>query len=219
MEEDRAAIRQLILDALARHGWKPMDLARASGVNHPTLSKIMNMRVQASAESCEKLAPLLGVTLEELLALAGRGPAAGRPPTRDELLERLLAVDATEVPMYDVTASASPSRSILNDTPADYAYLPERRRYARGRIKGITVRGNCLAPHILDGDQVFIDTQAEYQDGDLVLAVVDDALHLKRLRGSGDGWILMPDNDEPGIPVVAGVVILGAYMGLWRRGM
>jgi SOS-response transcriptional repressor LexA len=220
MKEDRPAIRQLILDALARRGWKPADLARASGVHHPTLSKIMNMRVQASSESCEKLASWLGVSVTELLTLAGRAPAhATTPPTRDELLERLLAVDATEVPMFDITGSASPSRLFLGDTPSEYAYLPERRRYARGRVKGLTIRGSCLSPLVQDGDQVFIDTQADWEDGDIVLAVVDDALHLKQLQSSPSGWVLAPKNGETALIVDEAVVVLGKYIGLWRPGL
>jgi phage repressor protein C with HTH and peptisase S24 domain len=221
MDADRGAIRQLIFDALGRHTFKLADLARVSGLKAPTLSKIANERVTPNPETCRKLAPWLGVSADHLLELAGHKESSSerqRLQTRDELLDRLMAVDATEVGFHDFDASGSPGRSIWND-PVEYAYLPERRRYARGRIRGITVRGDCMAPAIRDGDMVFIDTQAEWEDGDVVLAVVDDALHLKRLRSSDVGWLLAPDNGEPPIPVTDGVFILGTFMGLWRRGL
>ena len=207
--------------ALERERFTVRELARAAGVSHATVVKARNMESVPSPETCQKLASWLGVTADALLELAGHKEPGGtrqRVQTRDELLDRLMAVDATEVGFHDFDASGSPGRSIWND-PVEYAYLPERRRYARGRIRGITVRGDCMAPAIRDGDMVFIDTQAEWEDGDVVLAVVEDALHLKRLRSSDAGWLLAPDNGEPPIPVTDGVFILGTFMGLWRRGL
>ncbi len=219
MDADRDGIRLAIIDTLERNTWSLTDLAKASGLSHGALSKIQNKLSVPSIETCRKLAPHLGLRVEELMRMAGRSVEAVRRETRDEVLDRLLAMDATEVPFYDMTASASPSRSFGSDTPVDYGYLPERRRYAKGRIKGITVKGDCLAPRVLDGDRVFIDTQADYEDGDLVLAVVDDDLHLKRLRTGEEGYWLQPDNSEPAFRVTDGVFILGKYIGLWRQGI
>jgi SOS-response transcriptional repressor LexA len=219
MSYDPRAIQREIQDALDRNTWSLMDLARASGVQHPTLSKIRNGDSRPSPETLRKLAPALGKTADYLMEIVGHKQSREQVPTRDELLERFLAMDATEVPFYDVMASGAPSRSFLSDLPIEYGYLPERRRYARGRVKGITVRGNCLAPRVLDGDRVFIDTQADFEDGDIVLAVVGDALHLKRLRAGAGGFVLQPDNGEGSFLVGDDVVILGKYLGLWRPGL
>lgn len=220
MLADRDAIRRLILEAKDRRNYSVREVARAAQLSPAVVDKAINRRAVPSPESCRKLAPVLGVPVDTLLELAGHKTAtSNRPPSRDELLERFLAVDAIEVPFYDVTASASPGRSFLNDAPVDYGYLPARGRYRKGRIKGLTIRGDCLAPRVNDGDRVFIDTQADYVGGDLVLAAVEEALHLKRLRPLGEGWELTPDNGEPPIPVAEGVVLLGRFIGLWRQGI
>ena len=44
-------------------------------------------------------------------------------------------------------------------------------------------------------------TLSEWEAGNVVLAMVDDALHVKDLRAAGDGWKLAPENGKSAIPV------------------
>lgn len=219
MDADRDAIRELIMEAQRHHGKTVRELAALAGVSHAAVSKARNRQAVPEPATLRKLAPWLGVSEDRLLELAGHRSPPRQPRrlrSRDSILDELMATDAVEVPFYEVTASASPRRSIFEGAPIDYGYLPDRGRYRRGRIQGITVRDNCLAPRILDGDRVYIDTQADYEPGDTVLAVANGELHLKRLRPLGDGWELAPDDGDPAIPVTEDVVILGKYIGTWR---
>lgn len=212
--------RGLIWDDLDRRGWSASQLADEAGLSRATLSHILNQKRRPSPETCRKLAPLLGKDEDELLELAGHRTSSAtrrRPLSRDELLDRLQAVDAIEVPVYDIEASAAPSRHLLADEPDDYRYLPARRHYRRGRVRAIRINGRCMEPALRDGDEVFIDTEAEHADGQPVLAVVGDALHIKRLMSRGDGWALAPENGGGEIVVDDTVHILGVVIGVWRQ--
>lgn len=217
---DLEPIRELIRDVLDRRNWSLRDLATEARLSPATLSHIMTGDVeQPSTTTLKKLAPLLGAEVDALFALAGHkvGAVDQRPLSRDELLDRLQAVDAIEVPVYDIEASAAPSRHLLADEPDDYRYLPARRHYRRGRVRAIRINGRCMEPALRDGDEVFIDTEAEHQDGQPVLAVVGDALHIKRLTSRGDGWALAPENGGGEIVVDDSVHILGVVIGVWRQ--
>jgi SOS-response transcriptional repressor LexA len=218
MAVDWEALRELVDAAMDRHHMTVRRLAEAAGVSHGTINQIRNRKAVPSSATCRKLAAWLNVSEDVLLELAGHATPKGtrpRPRSRDAVLDELRAVDAIEVPFYEVTASASPSRALFNEEPSAYRYLPMRGRYRKGRIKGLTVQGNCLTP-LRDGDEVFIDTEPEYEQDAIVLAVVGDALHLKRLLPRDDGWELAPDNGEAAIPVAEGVHLLGRVIGVWR---
>jgi transcriptional regulator with XRE-family HTH domain len=218
MAVDWQALRELIDAAMDRHHMTVRALAAAAGVSHGTINQIRNRQAVPSSATCRKLAAWLNVSEDVLLELAGHATPKGtrpRPRSRDAVLDELRAVDAIEVPFYEITASASPSREIFNEEPYSYRYLPMRGRYRKGRIKGLTVRGNCLSS-LRDGDEVFIDTEPEYEEDAIVLAVVGDALHLKRLQSGDDGWELAPDNGEPALRIIDGVYLLGRVIGVWH---
>lgn len=59
---------------LARKGWKPADLARATGIYPSTISKYRNGVQVPHAEQARLLADALGVPLETVLDAAGKGP-------------------------------------------------------------------------------------------------------------------------------------------------
>jgi transcriptional regulator with XRE-family HTH domain len=218
MAVDWEALRELVDEAMARHHMTVRALALAAGMSHGTINQIRNRKAVPLPSTLRKLAPWLNVSDDVLLELAGHATPKGarpRPRSRDAMLDELRAVDAIEVPFYEVTASASSGREIFNEEPYSYRYLPMRGRYRKGRIKGLTVRGNCLST-LRDGDEVFIDTEPDYDEDDIVLAVVGDALHLKRLRSIDDGWELAPDNGEPSMPIADGVYLLGRVIGVWH---
>lgn len=196
------------------------ELARASGISHATIVQARNMEATPSPTTCRKLARWLGVTEDRLLELAGHKTAPlerARVASRDELLDRFLAMDAIEVPVYDIEASAALGRHLIADTPDDYRFLPARTHYRRGRVRAIRINGRCMEPVLHDGDEVFIDTQAEHEEGQPVLAVVGDALHIKRLVSRDDGWALAPENGDGDLVVDESVHVLGVVIGVWRQ--
>lgn len=68
------------------------------------------------------------------------------------------------------------------------------------RVAGKSMTGAGIFP----GDLLIVDRSLEPQTGDVVIAVVDAELTVKRLVRNEDGWRLQAENEEfPAIPITA----------------
>ena len=70
---------------------------------------------------------------------------------------------------------------------------------------------------ILDGDKVIVEQTADAQNGDIVVALVDDSATVKRFYKEKDCYRLQPENDymDP-IIVHDQLQILGKVIGVYR---
>ena len=70
---------------------------------------------------------------------------------------------------------------------------------------------------ILDGDKVIVEQTADAQNGDIVVALVDDSATVKRFYKEKDYYRLQPENDymDP-IIVYDQLQILGKVIGVYR---
>lgn len=70
---------------------------------------------------------------------------------------------------------------------------------------------------ILDGDKVIVEQTADAQNGDIVVALVDDSATVKRFYKEKDCYRLQPENDymDP-IIVYDQLQILGKVIGVYR---
>ena len=70
---------------------------------------------------------------------------------------------------------------------------------------------------ILDGDKVIVEQTADAQNGDIVVALVDDSATVKRFYKEKDYYRLQPENDymDP-IIVHDQLQILGKVIGVYR---
>ena len=70
---------------------------------------------------------------------------------------------------------------------------------------------------ILDGDKVIVEQTADAQNGDIVVALVDDSATVKRFYKEKDYYRLQPENDymDP-IIVHDQLQILGKVIGIYR---
>ena len=77
----------------------------------------------------------------------------------------------------------------------------------------LRARGDGLADaRVHDGDLLVVDRSVEAADGDVVVAVADGALVIRRLRHQGDGWVLEssePDRPRLVVDPEAGVQVWG----------
>lgn len=82
-----------------------------------------------------------------------------------------------------------------------------------------TVSGDSMVnAGIFDGDTVIIKKTASAKDGDIVLAFVDRAYTLKRLRSKGGKIWLQPENPEyPLIKPEESLTIFGVAVGIARK--
>ena len=69
---------------------------------------------------------------------------------------------------------------------------------------------------IFDGDQVLVKQQSTAEDGDIVVALIDDGATVKTFHKEKGYYRLQPENDSMEPIYVNEVIILGKVIGLYR---
>ena len=69
---------------------------------------------------------------------------------------------------------------------------------------------------ILDGDKIIVRKQETAENGDIVVALVDDSATVKRFFKKDDHFVLHPENETMSDIIVYDVAILGKVVGLIR---
>jgi len=122
-----------------------------------------------------------------------------------------------DVPLLGVVAAGSPIESVPD--PERIAVPPDLLRSGDHYV--LRVRGDSMVEEgIHDGDFVVVQSSSEAVDGDVVVALVDDEVTLKRLyRDTGDTIRLQPSNASlPPLYVRAEQLrVQGIVVGLLRR--
>lgn len=201
----------LIFAELRRRNVSLRKLAETAGVDVSTLSKIINEGARPSTRTVQKMAPVLGQTEDELLALVGHRsekPATARP-------QPLMPY---AVPVYDFPVSAGGGGGGHGE-PAIQRYLylgPDEGIPASWY--GLPVRGECMVPLLLPGDVVIVNPDAKAEPGDMVVADLEHEQGIVKwfVKHNG-GFRLEPEKGEP-IPYdEATVRIVGVVMQQWRN--
>ena len=121
------------------------------------------------------------------------------------------------VPLLGVVAAGSPIESIADPEP----FAVPRGLLRSGDHYVLQVRGDSMIDEgIRDGDFVVVQSTPDATDGDVVVALLDDEVTLKRLyREDGRTYRLQPANlDLPPIFVPADrLKVQGVVVGLVRR--
>ncbi|HHQ48898.1 MAG TPA: transcriptional repressor LexA [Acidobacteria bacterium] len=124
---------------------------------------------------------------------------------------------AAEVPLLGLVAAGQPIESL--DTPAPVS-VP-RAILRDGEHYVLRVRGDSMVEDgILDGDLVVVQARREAQEGEMVVALVDGEVTLKRLfRQPGGRVRLQPANVsmDPIVVEARQVTVQGIVVGLMRR--
>jgi repressor LexA len=177
----------------------------------PTLREISEKFGFASTASAQKHIALLerkGFLRREKhqkrgLVLAGKGPQ-----------ERASLV---ELPLLGLVAAGSPIESVADPEPVSVP--PDLVRSGEHFV--LRVRGESMIDDgIHDGDMVVVQGTSEAGDGDMVIALVDGEVTLKRLfRQPPDTIRLQPANAEmkPILVPADAVTVQGVVVGLLRR--
>lgn len=102
--------------------------------------------------------------------------------------------NADELPLYGAIAAGRPIEAMQNP---DTILVPETLR-TNNPCYVLEVKGDSMIEEgILDGDWVVIEQRQEARNGEIVVALVDDAdATLKRLEKKRDQVILHPANNE-----------------------
>lgn len=144
-----------------------------------------------------------------------------RDPTKPRAIEVLdnsplaLAREIVEVPMVGKVTAGQPILAVENieDTfplPVDFTGGSE--------CFILSVKGNSMIDAgILDGDYVVVKRQSVANNGDIVVALLEDEATIKRFYKEKDCVRLQPENPYMEPIFAKDVKILGKVIGLFRR--
>jgi repressor LexA len=145
----------------------------------------------------------------QVISLAARSAARGAP-------SRLV-----EVPIVGRVAAGQPILAVerIEDTvQVDSFFLGAGRKVYGLRVQGDSMIGDGILP----GDYIFVRKQLNADDGDIVVAMIDDEATVKRVYFEGDRVRFQPSNPRMAPIYVReedfrSTMILGIVVGIYRR--
>ncbi len=143
-----------------------------------------------------------------------------RDPTKPRAIEilddsfQMIRREMVNVPIVGTVAAGQPllaEQNIDSYFPIPAEYMPNEQSFIL-RVKGESM----INAGILDGDCVLVRQQENAQNGDIVVALLEDSATVKTFYKE-DGHIrLQPENDTMDPIIVNDVSILGKVFGVFR---
>ena len=127
----------------------------------------------------------------------------------------LVRREVVNVPLVGTVAAGQPILAVENIDayfPIPAEYMPNEQSFM------LTVKGDSMInAGIFDGDQVLVKQQATAENGDIVVALIDDSATVKTFYKENGYYRLQPENDnmEP-IIITGNLQILGKVFGVFR---
>jgi repressor LexA len=137
-------------------------------------------------------------------------PSARTPPSR-----------LVEIPIVGRVAAGQPilAQERVEDTVQVDAFLLGTNK----KVYGLRVQGDSMiGDGILPGDYIFVKKQLHAEDGDIVVAMIDDEATVKRVYFEGDRVRFQPSNPRMAPIYVReadfrSTMILGVVVGVYRK--
>lgn len=124
--------------------------------------------------------------------------------------------EVVNVPLIGTVAAGEPLLAVENIEsyfPIPAEFMPNAQSFM------LKVKGESMVnAGILDGDQVLVQQQANAENGDIVVALVDDSATVKTFYKENGHYRLQPENDhmDPIIKNEGEVQVLGKVFGVFR---
>lgn len=143
-----------------------------------------------------------------------------RDPTKPRAIEilddefNLTRREVVNVPMIGRVAAGEPilaEQNIQDYFPIPVEYMPNSESFML-KVKGESM----INAGILSGDTVLVQRQSTAQDGDMVVALVDDSATVKTFYKEDGHYRLQPENDTMEPIIVEDCEILGKVFGVFR---
>lgn len=144
-----------------------------------------------------------------------------RDPTKPRAIEilddnfNLTRREVVNVPMVGTVAAGQPIltvENIENYFPIPAEFMPKEQSFLL-KVKGESM----INAGILDGDQVLVRRQSTAENGDIVVALIDDSATVKTFYKEESHIRLQPENDAMDPIIIHGdVAILGKVFGVFR---
>ncbi|MCI9149970.1 MAG: transcriptional repressor LexA [Lachnospiraceae bacterium] len=143
-----------------------------------------------------------------------------RDPTKPRAIEiiddsfNLVRREVVNVPLLGRVAAGEPLLAVENVEsyfPIPAEYMPNQECFM------LTVKGESMVnAGILDGDEILVQRQSDAQNGDMVVALLDDSATVKTFYKEDGYYRLQPENDTMDPILVDHVEILGKVFGIMR---
>ena len=233
-QADRLAIGELI--RAARGEMSQVQLARAAGLTHPSISRFENGVNQPTASTLGRLATAMGKSADYLLGLTDH-PAPAATLAAELAHERakvselndagaLAPADSREFRPVLLTHGAGIAAG-AGGNPDDERVLGSlafrndwlrRHGLNTAQCRVIEVIGDSMEPTLEHRAVILVDFQRTIRRRDKIFAVrTEDGPIVKRLQRTEDGWQLVSDNTAyTPVPWPGGAVVLGQVMWTGR---
>ena len=143
-----------------------------------------------------------------------------RDPTKPRAIEivdenfNLTRREMVNVPIVGRVAAGEPIlavENIENYFPIPAEFMPNEQTFI------LQVQGESMVnAGILDGDYILVEQQTTANDGDMVVALVDDYATVKTFYKENGYYRLQPENDFMEPIIVSDVMIMGKVIGTFR---
>ena len=143
-----------------------------------------------------------------------------RDPTKPRAIEimddtfNLLRREVVNVPVLGRVAAGEPlfaQENIESYFPIPAEYMPNQEAFI------LQVKGDSMVnAGILDGDHIMVKSQPTADNGDLVVALIDDSATVKTFYKETNCYRLQPENDTMDPIIVKDCTILGKVFGVMR---
>lgn len=122
--------------------------------------------------------------------------------------------DTVDLPIVGQVAAGEPILAVENIE--DYFPIPSG--YApHGTLFMLKVKGDSMIEAgILDGDMIMVKKQETADNGDMIVALIDDSATVKTFYKKQDKIVLQPENSSMEPIIVDTVTILGKVFGVYR---
>ena len=174
-----------------------------------------NGRVPSVREICDHTGLSSTSTVHHhLKALEGKGLIV-----REHGVNRCIQITGEEksvnVPVVGKVAAGEPITAIQNIE----FYVPVSEQLKRGReLFALRIQGESMVnAGILDGDIVIVHRTPVAENGEIVVAMVEDSATVKRFYKENGHFRLQPENDSYEPIIVDEVVLLGKVVSLIRN--
>lgn len=143
-----------------------------------------------------------------------------RDPTKPRAIEilddtfNLTRREVVNVPLFGRVAAGEPllaQENIENYFPIPMEFMPNKQTFL------LTVKGESMInAGILDGDMVLVEQAQTADNGDMVVALIEDGATVKTFYREEGVCRLQPENDYMDPIIVKDVSILGKVIGVFR---
>ena len=174
----------------------------------------------AVREICQAVGLISTSSVHSHLESLERNGYIRRDPTKPRAIEildesfNMIRREMVNVPIIGTVAAGQPilaEQNIEGYFPIPTEYMPNKQSFML-KVKGESM----INAGIFDGDKVLVKQQATAENGDIVVALVDDSATVKTYYKENGHYRLQPENDSMDPIIVDKCEILGKVFGVFR---